>query len=336
LLLYPAGFRRVYRTEMLQTFRAACRETWQEEGRTGLLRLASRFLTDLAISVCKEQVQVFLLRFQIIIGRRTASAFPSLVWAAPFRLQVSKQSDIGNVRSVNEDSLVAVLPEDPGLFQQKGALFVVADGMGGYAYGERASELAVTLVREKYYQDESAEVAASLVRAIELANARIYAENMLARPDGDGDAKIEMGTTCIAAVLQEKALTVANVGDSRAYVIHGGQMRQISRDHSLVADMVRAGEITAEEARLHEKRNIIYRALGISSTIEVDTFTETIAENDILLLCTDGLSGLLSEEEMLRIIETYDSEESVRQLIAQANAAGGTDNITAIVVHLAA
>jgi serine/threonine protein phosphatase PrpC len=188
-------------------------------------------------------------------------------------------------------------------------------------------------VREVYYQDESEEISRSLVQAIKQANVLIYDENLAC--SDTFDAQKGMGTTCIAAVLKEKTLTVANVGDSRVYVVHEGQIRQVSQDHSLVAEMVRAGLLTLEQANHHEKRNIIYRSLGAGPEVEVDVFEETVAEGDALILCTDGLSGLVDEAEILQIVETYQPEESVRQLIATANAAGGPDNITAIVVRVA-
>ncbi len=334
LLTYPAHFRRTYGYEMAQTFRAACWETLREEGNLGLLRLWGVTLSDLIATSLKEHCQSFLLRLKQLFGMMSPAGLESLALAAPLRLQVAQHTDIGCKRSTNEDNLLAVLPQDPQLFKDKGALFVVADGMGGHTRGERASELAVTTVREVYYRDARDDSAASLVDAIKQANAVIYAEN--AARSISLDEKNGMGTTCIAAVLQGQTLTVANVGDSRVYVIHAGQMRQVSRDHSLVADMVREGKLTPEQARTHEQRNVIYRSLGAQAEVEVDMFIEAVEEGDRILLCTDGLSGSVGDDEILRIVQTFDPAESVRQLIARANAAGGPDNITAIVVHVTA
>jgi serine/threonine protein phosphatase PrpC len=334
LLAYPAKFRRSYGYEMAQTFRDCCRETLREEGNWGLTRFWGLTLSDLITTSLKEHVKSLLLFLKHLTSKSTPTSLDPMLLTAPLRLQVAQHTDIGCKRSVNEDNLMTVLPEDPQAFQAKGALFVVADGMGGHSHGERASELAVNTVREVYYQDESEEISRSLVQAIKQANVFIYDENLACSAD-TLDAQKGMGTTCIAAVLKEKTLTVANVGDSRVYVVHAGQIRQVSQDHSLVAEMVRAGLLTVEQANHHEKRNIIYRSLGAGPEVEVDVFEETVAEGDALILCTDGLSGLVDEAEILQIVETYQPEESVRQLIARANAAGGPDNITAIVVRVA-
>lgn len=331
LLAYPAEFRRAYGREMSQTFRAGCRECLHEEGGWGLARFCGLAFFDLVTTSFKEQMKSLLLRLKHLTGKASLAAGlePALL-TAPLRLQVAQHTDVGCRRSVNEDNLLTVLPEDPQIFKSKGALFVVADGMGGHTHGDRASELAVNAVREAYYQHDDSNVASSLAWAIKHANALVYGENV-ARSDAL-DVKAGMGTTCIAAVLQGQALTVGNVGDSRVYVVHRGQIRQISQDHSLVARLVREGVITAEQANHHAQRNVIYRSLGTQPEVEVDLFEEHVEEGDTLILCTDGLTGLVGDEEILRIVESFEPQESVRQLIARANAAGGPDNITAVVV----
>lgn len=338
MLTYPTKFRNAYAYEMVQTFRDCCRESLSGGGNWSLVRFCGLTLYDLITTSLKEHLQLLLRRLKRLTGKQTLLLSPAgldpLLLTAPLHLQIAKHTDTGLKRSVNEDNLLTFLPEDPQILQNKGALFVVADGMGGHTRGERASELAVDTVRETYYRDDNRDLSASLVQAVKQANALIYDENT-ARPDAF-DPKASMGTTCIAAVLQESMLTVANVGDSRAYIIHIGQIRQVSQDHSMVADMVRAGILTREQADRHEQRNVITRALGIGPDVEVDVFVEAVEEGDALVLCTDGLSGLVDEAEMLKVIETYQPEESVRQLIARANAAGGPDNITAIVVRVAA
>lgn len=336
LLTYPAEFRRAYAYEMAQTFRASCREVLHTGGNRGLVRLCGLTLYDLIATSLKEHFQSLLLHLKRLIGKQafliSSAGLDTMLLASPLRLQVAQHTDIGCKRSINEDNLVTVLPEDPRILQDKGALFVVADGMGGHSHGDRASELAVNTVREVYYQQENEGRAASLAYAIKRANTAIYEENVSSSPASD--PQTSMGTTCIAAVLQDKMLTVVNVGDSRAYVIHEGQIRQVSRDHSLVADMVRAGLITPEQANHHEKRNVIYRSLGCGPEVEIDVFEESVAEGDAVILCTDGLCGLVSDGEILQVVETNQPEESVQQLIARANAAGGPDNITAIVVRV--
>lgn len=211
---------------------------------------------------------------------------------------------------------------------RKGALFIVADGMGGHAAGEVASEIAVDAVTNVYYQDDSDDAATSLLHAIKRANALIHqraAENML---------RSGMGTTCVAAVLRGSTAYIANVGDSRAYIVRGGTVRQISQDHSWVAEQVRAGLLTEEQARTHAQRNVITRCLGTQSDVDIDVFPEPLEENDALLLCSDGLSGLVSDDEIQRIVEQAVPQESVYHLIERANENGGPDNITAIVIRV--
>lgn len=333
LLTYPESFRHAYGYEMAQAFRTGCCEAWRAGGSLNVLHLCGSTLIDLIASALKEHGQVLLQCLKRLAGVHSPAGLDALALAAPLCLQVAQRTDLGRKRVVNEDNLLAVLPDDPQVFREKGALFVVADGMGGHTRGERASELAVATVRELYYQQTHRESVSLLVHAFEQANARIYAEN----PPGDqGDGNASMATTCIAAVLQGLTLTVANVGDSRAYVVHEGQIRQVSRDHSLVADMLRAGTLTSEQARHHKDRHVIYRCLGAQAQVEVDVFAEEVAQGDRILLCTDGLSGQLDDEEILHIVETSSPEECVGQLIARANATGGPDNITAIVVHVTA
>ena len=176
--------------------------------------------------------------------------------------------------------------------------------------------------------DDNEDVATPLLQAIKRANTAIYqraAENML---------RSGMGTTCVAAVLRGNMSYIANVGDSRAYLVRGNQVRQISQDHSWVAEQVRAGLLTEEQARTHAQRNVITRCLGTQPDVEVDVFHESLQEADCLILCTDGLSGLVSDEELLRIVEQSVPQESVYHLVERANENGGPDNITAIVVRV--
>ncbi len=320
LRVYPADFRCAYAEEMAYTFHDACYEIFAQEGYAGVARFFVLTFFDLLFTSCKEHVHV---QRDVRWGMQDLSGL--------LYLEMAQGTDRGIVRSLNEDQLLAVLPDDPQVQREKGMLFVVADGLGGQTQGERASELAVTTIREVYYQVAERESGLALRQAVEEANRRIYIANVALKQE---DTEKSMATTCVVAVLQGHELVVANVGDSRAYVIHKGEMRQVSRDHSLVADMVRAGEITAEEARQHEQRNKIYRSLGYQPVEEVDLFSESVEDGDLLLLCTDGLYNLIRDEEMLNIILGAGVQQSVARLIACANQAGGTDNITAIVVRV--
>ncbi|HWZ19845.1 MAG TPA: Stp1/IreP family PP2C-type Ser/Thr phosphatase [Ktedonobacteraceae bacterium] len=248
--------------------------------------------------------------------------------AKQLRLDVAQLTDVGRKREHNEDNMAFVIPKDSQVMASKGALFIVADGMGGHAAGEVASEIAVDTVSNMYYQEDSNDVTVSLLRAIRRANASIHqraAENLL---------RTGMGTTCVAAVLRGNMAYIANVGDSRAYLLRGNQVKQISYDHSWVAEQVRAGLLTEEQARTHAQRNVITRCLGTQAEVDVDVFHEALHEGDSLVLCTDGLSGLVSDEELQRIVEQFVPQESVYHLVERANENGGPDNITAIVMRV--
>jgi serine/threonine protein phosphatase PrpC len=250
------------------------------------------------------------------------------VLAKQLRLDVAQLTDVGRKREHNEDNMAYVIPKDPQVMTNKGALFIVADGMGGHAAGEVASEIAVDTVSNVYYQDDSDDVAVSLLHAIRRANASIHqraAENML---------RSGMGTTCVAAVLRGNMAYIANVGDSRAYFLRGSQVKQISQDHSWVAEQVRAGLLTEDQARTHAQRNVITRCLGTQAEVDIDVFHEELKEGDSLVLCSDGLSGLVSDEELHRIVDQFVPQESVYHLVERANENGGPDNITAIVVRV--
>lgn len=244
------------------------------------------------------------------------------------RLDVAQLTDVGRKREHNEDNMAYVIPKDPMAMMHKGALFIVADGMGGHAAGEVASEIAVDTVSNAYYQDDNDDVPTTLLNSIRRANAAIHqraAENML---------RSGMGTTCVATVLRGNVAYVANVGDSRAYLIRNARMRQVSQDHSWVAEQVRAGLLTEEQARTHAQRNVITRSLGTQTDVEIDIFREVLEEGDTLVLCSDGLSGFISEEDLQRTVEQFVPQESVYHLVERANENGGGDNITAIVIRV--
>lgn len=328
LRAYPRAFREEYASEMLLVFRDAYREALIERGASGVLRLWRDFFFDFVKTICIEHGRNWIQRG----GREIALAGKELV-AMQFTLDIAQRTDIGRIRASNEDNLISVVPEDDHLLQEKGVLFVVSDGMGGHTRGEVASELAIEKVKEYYYQDLQHDIPTALQDAMKRANIAIYQANEAEKARGGSD--VDMGATCVAAVLHNQMLYAANVGDSRVYVLHEGQMRQITRDHSLVAEMVERGEITPDEARTHEKRNQIYRAFGIPD-VEIDLFTEPVQKDDTLILCTDGLSGVLEDKDIQAIIERYGSEESVQQLINGANEAGGPDNVTVIVARVSA
>lgn len=330
LLAYPRVFRDEYAAEMLLAFRDAHREASREQGVAGLLRLWVDVCYDIARSVLSEHAHRWVARDMLTLA---LAGQERVALALPFTLHVAQRVDIGRARVRNEDRCASVVPEDSHLLQAKGALFVVSDGMGDGGRGDVASELVIQQVQDHYYHDPQDNLLTALQQAIKQAGAAICQANdtQLAR----GVNGSSMGATCAAAVLHEHLLYAANVGDSRVYVLHAGRLRQVTRDHSLVAQLVERGELSAAEARTHPQRNLIYRALGIPDT-EVDLFIEPIEEGDTLILCTDGLYGMLDDEELRAIVERHSPEESVQHLIARANAGGGPDNITAIVARVSA
>lgn len=237
-----------------------------------------------------------------------------------------KMTDVGRVRNHNEDFVDFYVPTDPEMLERKGAIYLVADGMGGHQAGEVASQGAVETVIRQYYADPQSDIGGSLVRALRAANQRIQ-EQALADPSKTG-----MGTTMVAAVILGHKVYVANVGDSRAYLIGKTGLTQITEDHSWVGEQVRAGLLTPEQARRHPQRNLVTRALGTKPAVEVDLFEGQMAEGDRLLLCTDGLSGPVEDLEIDAIVREYPPQEAARLLIAKANERGGSDNITLLLV----
>ncbi len=325
LYIYPKKFRRRYSREMTLVFRACWREAEQQAGMPGLISFWSFILYELTITVCIEHYRAALAQLRHVLGVEKehimANGLPSL--------EVFARTDKGIKRPNNEDSMTSVVPQDEQVMAQKGAMFVVADGLGGHDAGEIASDLVVRIVSESYYQDTSSETGAALVQAVRQANIALSHSIEL-----EGRSVKSMGTTCIAAVVQGATLYVANVGDSRAYIVREGKAQQISQDHSWVAEQVRSGAMTEAEARKHEKSNQIYRCMGERTDVEIDLFTEPVQNGDILVLCTDGLTGVVPDDEIAAIVTRHDPQESTTRLIARANENGGPDNITAVVAHV--
>jgi serine/threonine protein phosphatase PrpC len=225
-------------------------------------------------------------------------------------------SDVGRQRSTNEDSLVMAPP-----------FFAVADGMGGAKAGEVASGLAVKVFEEEEESKEPAE--AQLSRILQEANRRIFELST-----GD-ESRRGMGTTLTAAKLADGDVSLAHVGDSRAYRLRDGALEQITKDHSLVAELERSGQISPEAAEHHPQRSIITRALGPEPDVEVDTYTVPGRPGDVFLLCSDGLTGMVSDEEVASILRGADSlAAAADELVQAANQSGGKDNITVVLFSL--
>ncbi len=260
--------------------------------------------------------------------------------SAGIRVRLFGRTDVGQIREHNEDNfLVADLTRKSRSLMEtdrvqnvseRGTLLGVCDGMGGAAAGEVASQLAVDIIYEKLTQGDPPlnhdDLARRLVNSVEEAGGRIFGE---ARADR---TRRGMGTTATIAALLDARLFVAQVGDSRAYVLRGDKFVQVSRDQSLVNQLIEAGQLTEEEAETFEHNNIILQALGTAETVQVDLTYVDLRHGDTLLVCSDGLSGMIRADEMREVLlgnrEPFDA---CKELVDRANRAGGHDNITVIV-----
>jgi serine/threonine protein phosphatase PrpC len=261
------------------------------------------------------------------------------------RIKLFARTDVGQIREHNEDNfLVADLARrSRGLLEANratavgphGSLFAVCDGMGGAAAGEIASQLAVDIIYERMIDGledigsvSRNEIARRLVNAVEAAGLRIFQEAKLDR------TRRGMGTTVTAAALVDDHLFLAQVGDSRGYLLRDNNLVQVTRDQSLVNQLIEAGQLTEEEAETFEHNNIILQALGTSDTVQVDLTYVDLRRGDVLLLCSDGLSGMVRFDEIREILRTIPEPiEACKTLTERANQAGGHDNITVIVVQ---
>lgn len=249
------------------------------------------------------------------------------------RIEVAGQTDVGRKRAHNEDNFA--------IFAEHG-LYMVADGMGGHASGEVASKLAIDTMREffastagdpektwPYKMDRSKGYEENrLITGVKLSNLRIF-QTAKKNPKQRG-----MGTTLVALFTVDDGFYVAHVGDSRVYRIRGQQMTQLTEDHSLLNDYKKMKKLTDEEIESFPHKNVIVRALGMKDTVKVDTRFEQPAKDDILLLCSDGLAGPVSDAEILRIVlASPDLPSAAENLIAAANEGGGPDNITAVLTR---
>lgn len=233
-------------------------------------------------------------------------------------------TDVGQKRTVNQDFVftsetpVGNLPN----------LFVVADGMGGHKAGDFASSYAVEVLLSTIREDENSNPVKIIRAAIENANTQLL------REASDNETMSGMGTTMVLVTILGHYAYVANVGDSRLYLVDENKISQITKDHSLVEEMVRMGEISRDDARNHPDKNIITRALGAGRDVDVDFFDIRLTPGDILLLCSDGLSNMVPDEDIRQVIRTSETlEETGRRLVSMANDNGGRDNIAVVLVE---
>lgn len=211
-------------------------------------------------------------------------------------------------------------------------LYIVADGMGGHNAGEIASNGAIEAFHEyleinnnQLFPDD--DILDIIIGGVQYSNSVIYEKAI------STDSLSGMGTTFLVAAIEKNKLYIAHVGDSRLYILRNGELKQMTKDHSFVMEMVKMGKMTIEEAAVHPSRNVITRALGTSSTVDIDTIIEDFDKNDIVLMCSDGLSTMLNSETMKEVLRSGDNLiEKVEKLIESANNSGGLDNISVILI----
>lgn len=259
-------------------------------------------------------------------ARKTTDSAASPAW----RLVGAMLSHPGNVRSNNEDTVAFALPQGNGPEFDGDALLLVADGMGGHAAGEVASRIAADVLYRRFFAGAGRPVHEILAECFRQANAEIF-EAGQQNPEYAG-----MGTTCTAIAVRNNYAWLAHVGDSRAYIMRNDDFRQISEDHTLVAELVRRGSLTREEAAASPERNVILKALGTAATVAPKIWDEgmPLQPDDRLLLCSDGLSDLVTDTMMQELIATRSPLDACQALIDAALAAGGHDNVSVGVFHL--
>ncbi|MEG1458460.1 MAG: Stp1/IreP family PP2C-type Ser/Thr phosphatase [Acetivibrio sp.] len=234
-------------------------------------------------------------------------------------------TDIGVKRQMNQDYIFCA-ENSVGSFPN---LFIVADGMGGHKAGDYASRTCVDCIVDSIKRSSLKTPVSIFEEAINRANTQVL-------KDSKTNIQYEgMGTTFVGAVITDNTLYVANIGDSRLYIVNNKEIRQVTQDHSLVEEMIRNGEIERKEARLHPNKNIITRALGTNEEVMADYFEVEMQKEDIILMCSDGLSNMMEDEDMMYILRRYDHLDIAgNQLIEKANDCGGKDNISIILIRI--
>lgn len=241
-------------------------------------------------------------------------------------VRIGAFTDTGKTRKVNEDSFfVSNINDDPSI-----VYCIIADGMGGHNAGEVASKIAIEqisdYIQKAYNKDLSQnQVINVLQHSMNIANRAIYAKAL------ESDDCYGMGTTAVICLVHQDDAFIAHIGDSRAYIIRDNNMYQITTDHSMVEELVSNGTITREQADCHPQKNVITRALGDKSDVKADIYIHTYAKNDIILICTDGLTNMLRDSEILaEMTECEDMQSAVEKLVHLSNDRGGLDNITVV------
>jgi serine/threonine protein phosphatase PrpC len=237
---------------------------------------------------------------------------------ASFELEFSGKSDIGMRRANNQDSI---------LLNAKNKIFAVADGMGGHSGGEVASSLAVKTLEKIFPEIKAPGIAERISETIRICNQVIYEQSQ-------ADPKLRgMGTTLSAAILDEDSVHIGQVGDSRVYMYRNGELFQVTEDHSQVYELLKAGLISETNIGTFQK-NVITRSVGYEPEVQVDLFSRKLKKGDRYMICSDGLSGMVSNEQIAQIMQNFSVEEAVNNLVELANLQGGEDNVSVIIFEV--
>ncbi|WP_033153826.1 Stp1/IreP family PP2C-type Ser/Thr phosphatase [Pseudobutyrivibrio ruminis] len=235
-----------------------------------------------------------------------------------------EKTDVGVKRKVNQDTIYA----SDARVGKLPNLYIVADGMGGELAGDYASAKCVEIIINSITNSNELETVRILEQAIQTANNRIFTESH------KDSSKTGMGTTLVLATVFDGHLYVANVGDSRLYVANGAMLKQVTKDHSVVAELVRTGELDKDDAKYDKRKNMITRAIGAEETITPDYFDVEISGNEHILLCSDGLTNMVEDQEIFEILTSEENIESrANKLVERANANGGKDNVSVIIIE---
>ena len=290
-------------------------------------RVGSTSGSSASRSASRRACQPTLLSGSFAVQFRLPFVIPDQPLPIHVQLSVAAGTDVGRIRAGNEDSLFADADQERGLF-------IVADGMGGHAAGEVASEMAVQIVSRDLtsVRNISGTIPPERMReALMAANRAIY-ERTLQEPDKQG-----MGTTASCLIVGQGRWVIGHIGDSRIYLLRNGTLRQLTTDHSYVQEQVDAGFLTPEQARYHPYSNVITRCVGANAAVVADVLSGDLQDGDLYLLASDGLTGMLEDPQLKKILESRQTPgRMVDALITEANRRGGLDNITAIVVQVLA
>lgn len=247
------------------------------------------------------------------------------------KIEIAVKSDVGKERTENQDHFGVYQPAEPEVARVKGSLVVVADGMGGHSGGKIASETAVNAILEAFKKSQHRSMR-------ELLNESVQAANDAVRTKQREDVRIhDAGTTCVALMIRGSLAVVAHLGDSRCYLFRNDKVERVTRDHTYLNELIDLGILTPEQAQGHPDRNIITRCVGMSTKLEIEFNRRELKNGDVLLMCSDGLSNFVSDQEMMKLSRDHAPDVAAEKLIQLANDRGGEDNITVAIakVHTA-